>query len=441
MVWPDEIFQTLEQGHRFAFGLGIIPWEFRDGARSWVFPGLLGLAYKAASTLGVTKALTFVRIMKVGMAAFSILGVRVMTRLARHLGGERAELLAAVFGAVCPVLVIFASRCSTEVAAAPLVVLAAYMLEVTPRARRAAVAGALMALSVLFRYQTGLMAAGFGLLLLGRGRWGQFLAYVAGALPVAAAGGAVDKLTWGKPFAPLQVYVKSNLAPGGADRFGVSPFTFFTDHLASSIGVTYAVLVLGFAIAAWRSPGLVLVVLLFVIPHCMIAHKELRFISPVLPLAASLAAAGLAQAFDGLGRRYRPTYALAVACALLMTWQLRAPTLGELGYGTDEQVVWHANENYYRASLDAAEDPELCGISYVGTPHAWTSGYTYLHRNVPVFFDLDPRDLAAANYVVAGRDDKVPPPFRSVKVYGKYALFYREGYCGPVPPGWTLNQL
>ena len=76
MVWPDEIFQTLEQGHRFAFGLGMIPWEFRDGARSWVFPGLLGLAYKAASTLGVTKALTFVRIMKVGMAAFSILGVR-----------------------------------------------------------------------------------------------------------------------------------------------------------------------------------------------------------------------------------------------------------------------------------------------------------------------------------------------------------------------------
>ncbi len=33
LAWPDEIFQTLEQGHRLAFGYGIIPWEFREGVR------------------------------------------------------------------------------------------------------------------------------------------------------------------------------------------------------------------------------------------------------------------------------------------------------------------------------------------------------------------------------------------------------------------------
>ena len=36
----DELFQYLEQGHRMAFGYGVIPWEYRDGARSWMLPGL-----------------------------------------------------------------------------------------------------------------------------------------------------------------------------------------------------------------------------------------------------------------------------------------------------------------------------------------------------------------------------------------------------------------
>ena len=36
----DEIFQSIEQGHRLVFGYGIVPWEFQYGARSW----LLGYA-------------------------------------------------------------------------------------------------------------------------------------------------------------------------------------------------------------------------------------------------------------------------------------------------------------------------------------------------------------------------------------------------------------
>ena len=46
MLWPgihypDEIMQSLEQAHRLVFGNGLVPWEFRDGARSWLLPALL----------------------------------------------------------------------------------------------------------------------------------------------------------------------------------------------------------------------------------------------------------------------------------------------------------------------------------------------------------------------------------------------------------------
>jgi hypothetical protein len=32
--YPDEVMQSLEQAHRLVFGYGLVPREFRDGARS-----------------------------------------------------------------------------------------------------------------------------------------------------------------------------------------------------------------------------------------------------------------------------------------------------------------------------------------------------------------------------------------------------------------------
>ena len=31
VIFADETFQYLEQGHRLAFGDGIVPWEYHDG--------------------------------------------------------------------------------------------------------------------------------------------------------------------------------------------------------------------------------------------------------------------------------------------------------------------------------------------------------------------------------------------------------------------------
>ena len=40
-VFPDEIFQYLEQAHRLVFGYGYVPWEYRFGIRSWILPALI----------------------------------------------------------------------------------------------------------------------------------------------------------------------------------------------------------------------------------------------------------------------------------------------------------------------------------------------------------------------------------------------------------------
>ena len=51
VLFFDETLQYFEQGHRLAFGTGIVPWEFADGVRSWLLPGLIALAMQATAWL------------------------------------------------------------------------------------------------------------------------------------------------------------------------------------------------------------------------------------------------------------------------------------------------------------------------------------------------------------------------------------------------------
>jgi hypothetical protein len=51
VIWPDEIFQSLEQAHRLVWGFGLVPWEFRVGARSWLLPGFLAAVMRITAGL------------------------------------------------------------------------------------------------------------------------------------------------------------------------------------------------------------------------------------------------------------------------------------------------------------------------------------------------------------------------------------------------------
>ena len=61
VVYLDETFQYFEQAHRLAFGSGIVPWEFIDGARSWLLPGLIAGIMRATSVFSAEPML-YVRV-------------------------------------------------------------------------------------------------------------------------------------------------------------------------------------------------------------------------------------------------------------------------------------------------------------------------------------------------------------------------------------------
>src|SRR2546423_1023186 len=150
LYWPDEIFQTLEQAHRVAFGYGMLPWEFRDAARSWVFPGAIGIFWKLMSALGVSHALGLVISAKLLMVVFGRVGIGLGRRLAEKLAGPNAGLVAALFLAACPLELYFGARVMTEMASGPLLLAGAYFALVATT-RRPALAGALASLAIFLR--------------------------------------------------------------------------------------------------------------------------------------------------------------------------------------------------------------------------------------------------------------------------------------------------
>jgi hypothetical protein len=443
--WPDEIYQTLEQGHRLAFGYGLVPWEFQDGARSWLYPGLLGGIFKLAAALGVRRALTLVSLAKSAMALLSVVGVAAGIRLAARRGGRMAALLACVLLGAEPISLVFGSRCMTETASGPLVLLAVLAMD-RPGRRPAALAGALAALTIFLRYQNGLLAAGLLVVLLGSGRRGDALGYLGGAVPVGLAGGLLDFLTWGRPFHSFVRYLQFNFLEGRAALFGTEQFGYYGRVAAAALGPALVVLLAGWLLALRRARGLALLVAVYLLVHSLVPHKELRFLVPVVPLALTVVAIGLG---DGLARlRGGGVIAVGLAAALVLTlgWQTRRLTFGRLGqplgglFGPAfaDQPPWHAFEGANRLLALAGERADLCGLAVVDTNPFWVGGYTYLHRDVPLFWQAQtPAERAAVNYLVAPLTSAPPAGPALVSIDHGFALYRREGGCALPPAGYA----
>jgi hypothetical protein len=449
MVWSDEIFQTMEQAHRLAFGYGLVPWEFQQGARFWLLPALLALPMKLLAALGVQRGLGLAigckLLFALGTGATFAMGVNWAFRLAGRAGALLLGLMAVSF----PPTLLYGHRALSEVASAPLLMgmillLGAAGLDAAGVAgvarRRLLAAGVLGGLLTLVRYQNAVLLPAVVLLVAFRYRVGAALWLAAAASAVLLAGGLADWWMWGQPFHSLVVYLRFNLFSNGANQWGVAPATFFLHALFSASGPLLLVLALGFVLGLRALWPVAILVVLFVLAHSLIAHKELRFIFPALPLFLLVAAVGLSR----LANQLRPRRAFLMAgltgVALALPWAVkaRALTFADIGQtmnpyrwdGPREPSAWGAYAEINGLLDQAGRQADLCGVAVPERNGYWTGGYTYLHRRVPLLWHASPRDLAATNYVVAApeipfRDSR----YRPVAEWREFKLLRRDGPC------------
>ncbi len=480
VFWPDEIFQTVEQAHRFAFGYGWTPWEFRDGARSWVFPGLVGVVLKIASLLGLTKSgVGVVMTVRTLMIALALAGVHASMRIGEKLGGMLGALLAGTMIALCPALLVYGTRCMSEMASGPLLAIAV-VLVMSRSEWRCAVAGVLAVIAIFFRYQNGLFAlALFVMLIAVRARKAAGMYALAGVIG-AVVGGMLDWLTWGKPFHSFFVYINFNLIEGKASRWGVDAFDYYLQTVSRSFGPALWIVLLGFVLSFARARVLPLVCIANFVIHSAIPHKEYRFLMPMMPIALGLAGGGLGWLLGGgmtreSGRvwtsrfqRVRARFGgwvatgLAIALGILFARKTQTITFADMGQfrmgREDGWAPWNHEAGPNVAYWEAGKHDDLCGIVTLGTPLISAGGYTYLHKDVPMLGSLSHADIAATNYIAAPRLTVPPPGYSLVRGFsfnvpvfartdGKkmpppdydYVLFRREGTCSAPPAWWTPN--
>lgn len=150
-------------------------------------------------------------------------------------------------------------------------------------------AGLLLGLSFFFRYQIAFAGIGLGAWLLFQRNMGiaRWAALVLGVGLAVAVGAATDFWLYDEwVFAPYN-YFFSNIMEGKAANFGVAPFYWYLTEMPIALLPPLSIILLfGVGLGVWHQPKHVFtwISVPFVLAHALVAHKEIRFLFPmVLP--------------------------------------------------------------------------------------------------------------------------------------------------------------
>ncbi len=460
-LWPDEVYQSLEQAHRLVFGYGIVPWEFRDAVRTWVFPGALALFMAIGAPLGQG---AYLFVPRLALSLLSVAPVIVTFLWTRRRTGRMRGVIAALCVGVWFELAYFAPKALAEVAATHILLVGLYLLleyKATNSRRRAYAAGALLASAAFLRMQLapGILAAFLTQLVTERHDKSlhkkRARDLVIGALPVIALFGIVDAITWRYPFRSLWNYFAINILSGKAAKYGLLPFDAFWEYFANVWSMALVPIVL-LAVRGSRGrwPMMIAAIVTFFV-HSSVGHKEYRFDYPVVVIIIVLASLGLVELLAELGSKLRRVvWQRVLAWAGFAAWA--AVSLGlalrfamaliqvpmELNHTGSP---WTVRKGAMSGMQHIGKNPGTCGVGMIYVGWGYVGGYSFLHRKVPMFEIRHRGELAKMSHlvnalIVRGRVRDFSP-YKLEKCWDEYCVYRRPGGCQPPEPGYSINNL
>ena len=385
IAWPDETFQYLEPAHRLAFGSGVITWEFLDGIRSWFLPGLLAGVMRLVARLDDDPA-AYVLVLRLLCVLASLSVPFVACQLATRRGGPVAGLLAGLLCAFAAETVYFAPVILAEPLATDAALLAIWIGDgpfgspVAPRRLLAAGLLAGLACSLRWHYAPVLAVA----VLAQHARAPRHLAIVAaGALVVVVLVlGGLDALTWGMPFQSVWLNYTRNVTQSVSAAMGTQPWFYYPGYYLVAWGVAAPALLACAVLGALRLPMVGVVVLCTIGLHSLLPHKEPRFVflaTACLPMLVGVGLASVLQRLPRLAMSAPAAAALAVVLSVGMAVATRA--------GVTPDDAWHRDRPMLQATAVARTWPGACGLGIRSIRVYRTGGYTWWHRDLPVYFE------------------------------------------------------
>ncbi|MEA5570271.1 mannosyltransferase [Calothrix sp. UHCC 0171] len=444
MIWPDEIFQTLEPAHRLSFGYGIISWEWRDGIRSWVFPGFLAGIMRLTAWMG-EGANGYLWGVKITLCLLSLSVVVVAFCWAYRTSGILAAIITGILCSVWSEIIYFAPKALNEAIATYLLLPALY-LGIYSKFRQTQQGlfwvGCLLGTAAGLRIHllpTILLAVVF---ICGKKWRSQLFPIAAGILLALLIFGAVDAFTWKYPFQSFWLNFWINSVEQKSHAYGVSPWYGYISLLWQAWSIfTPAIIVLA-AIGARRSPILLWLSLAIIVTHSAFAHKEYRFIYPAIAMLMILVGLGATE----LLKKYFPPELtkqkiIPTISTCLLIWIIPSVGLMFLSH----QTHWYRSYGNLMTFQQLSTQTNICGVGLQEIPPVFSGGYTYLHHNVPLFIlekDSDWQQWQSHfNYVVS-KSPYPPsnPNYRKKQCLRQACVYQRQGSCSPIQ-GYHINQV
>jgi GPI mannosyltransferase 3 len=438
---PDEIFQYIEPAHRAVFGYGIVAWEFKLGGRSWLVPGVIAGIIKAATFVS-DDPWVYLGAIAVAMSALSLAVVWAAFRWGYGFFGRTGAVITATVAAVWPELVYFAPKTLTGVIGTDAFVIAAVMVYPNSerRNRRAFFfAGVFLGLAFAVRFEIAPVLALFAVLVCRLGIKSRWLPLIGGgAVPLLGAG-LLDAVTWGVPFQSIIVQLQN------------APFVAFAPHLSSPWYYYFGVLTLNWsgaigvllitaALGARRLPVLAIVAAFMIGFYSLIGMKLYRYVYPALPFIIILAGMGTSEIVVWLAKSF-PRRAPVFTGVAIAGWVVTSAAL----MIDDHMQVYLNKDGAILASFERiGRQSDLCGLGVVGVPWWRTGGYTYLHRDVPIYvfpYDRLAEQSAAVNYLIVQDAPPIALPFErerctenagfTLATRAPVCVYHRAGMCKP----------
>jgi hypothetical protein len=425
---PDEIYQTVEQARRLSTGVGIVPWEFERGVRSWVLPGLLaGLMH--LSRLWGQGPDNYLAAIHIFMDVVSLVPVACGFLWGLRVFGLRGAIVVGFVTATWAELIYFAPHTLTEVAAGNLLPWALYLAYPDRHevgTERLFAAGALFGLTFILRFHIAPAIAVAVACVCGlRGR--RWLPLLVGASIPVLAGGLLDSLTWQYPFQSIWLNIWVNLYEGISNRFAVPPWYYVLGFLGFYWGGAFAFIISLALLGGRRLPLLLGVAAAIVITHSLIGHKDYRFIYPALPLIATLAGIGSVEVLAALWDWVRPSF--SHGCGMLLVMGLWSCVSVSLLASVPFQYLLLHFSGEIAAFRTLSRDSGVCGIGLYGLNFYQTPGYSYLRAGIELYELHSVNELLAdqnkLNAIIA--KNSVPVSEQSFSKWGCFDNGYEIG--------------
>ncbi len=452
---PDENFQIMEQAHRLVFGYGIIPWEYRLAARSWLVPGVMAGFLYPFKLIGLDNPNIYIPAIKLLMSLLSIIVLWSAYSIGRVLHSVRAGILSALLCAIWYECIYFSIRPLSEVWAANIFVLSvALFLTSNDSIRKTVLAGFLAALAMAIRINYIPVVIVFMAILTmrlgGRLRKVCLLSFFGTILLV----GIFEWLTLGGFYISYINLYEIDKTFFMAGNIGSS---FSWDYLLflgyGSMFIYWIFIISGFWCRRQNWPILI-IILTALVTHLLIPAKpheiDYRHIFVIIPFIMILGGISLAELGDIITRIRK--YHLSIS--FIIVFVAIVSIAGAFGVIPGQQRVYNNKpfEVYNHSIFYSSPRLEAYRYMYNHEPMAgvydasgaWfrSGGFYYLHRDVPLYFGDNPP--ISPDYVSHILTRSTLPPsmgfglaatFDDIKVYVRSDKNYQH----KINPDYTRN--